>query len=81
MYFVYIIYSKKLDRYYVGYSENLVKRLSEHNTGMSTYTSKAHDWELKYQLPFKSREDAMKEEKRIKAKKSRRYLEWLIAKT
>jgi putative endonuclease len=80
MYHVYIIYSSKLDRYYVGYSEDVAKRLSEHNNGLSTYTSKAQDWELKYQLPFKSREEAVKEEKRIKAKKSRKYIEWLISK-
>jgi putative endonuclease len=79
MYYVYIIYSQKLDRYYIGYSENLAKRLLEHNSGASTYTSKAQDWELKYQIPFNSREEALREEKRIKGKKSRKYIEWLIA--
>jgi len=43
-YFVYIIYSEKLDRYYVGYSENITIRLDQHNKGLSAFTAKASDW-------------------------------------
>ena len=75
---VYIIYSTSLDKYYVGYTIDLEKRLVEHNAGISTFTSKAKDWELKWSKGFGSREDAMKEEKKIKSKKSRKYIEWLI---
>ena len=78
MFFVYILYSKKLDRYYVGYTADLSKRLQEHNSGISTYTSKASDWELKYQELFSSREEAHKRELAIKKKKSATYIEWLI---
>jgi putative endonuclease len=56
----------------------LVKRLCEHNNGISTFTSKASDWVLKYQQWFPERELAMKQEKEIKNKKSRKYIEWLI---
>ncbi|WP_445724304.1 GIY-YIG nuclease family protein, partial [Flavobacterium sp.] len=31
MYFVYVIYSLKLDNYYVGTTDNVEKRLQEHN--------------------------------------------------
>jgi putative endonuclease len=55
MYYVYIIYSSKLDRYYVGYTENIDKRLVEHNSGISKFTSKATDWELKYSAAFNDR--------------------------
>ena len=79
MYWVYIIYSDKLDRYYVGYSSDLEKRLQEHNTGISEYTSKATDWSYCYKASFSSREEAHKEELRIKKKKSRKYIEWLIS--
>jgi putative endonuclease len=79
MFFVYILYSKKLDRYYVGYTADLGKRLSEHNTGTSTYTSRASDWELKYQEEFPSREEAHKRELAIKKKKSVKYIQWLIS--
>jgi len=79
MYTVYIIYSRKLDRYYVGYSENISERILQHNSGISDYTSKASDWELKYNESFQTRSEAMKREKEIKNKKSRIYIEWLIS--
>jgi len=79
MYWVYIIYSEKLDRYYVGHSSDLEKRLKEHNSGISVYTARASDWSFFYTKPFSTREEAHKEEMRIKKKKSRKYIEWIIA--
>ena len=79
IFFVYIIYSSSLDKYYIGYTTDLTKRLYEHNTGISAYTSKAADWVLKYQESFQEREMAMKREKEIKNKKSRKYIGWLIS--
>ena len=79
LFFVYIIYSSSLDKYYIGYTTDLTKRLNEHNTGVSVYTSKASDWVLKYQDSFPERELAMKREKEIKSKKSRKYIDWLIS--
>lgn len=78
VFIVYIIYSPKLDRYYIGYSTDMTKRINEHNSGISTFTAKATDWVLKWSKEFDSRELAMKEERIIKAKKSRKYIEWLI---
>ena len=80
-FFVYIIFSISLDKYYIGYTTDLVKRLGEHNNGFSTFTSKASDWVLKYQKRFPERELALKREKEIKNKKSRKYIEWLINST
>ena len=77
-YFTYIIYSSKIDKYYIGYTENLVTRLSQHNSGISTYTASADDWTLQHSEQFNTRQEAMKREKVIKAKKSRKYIEWLI---
>ena len=31
MWFTYIIYSHKLDRYYIGYTDNLSWRIEQHN--------------------------------------------------
>ena len=75
---VYIIYSSKLDRYYVGYSQDIEIRLTQHNTGISHFTAKARDWELKYSEAYNTREDAHAREMAIKKKKSRKYIEWLI---
>src|SRR5690606_37152636 len=77
-FFVYIIYSSKLDKYYVGHTHDLLIRVEQHNSGISTFTSIANDWVLKYSEPFHSREDAYKREIQMKKKKSRKYIEWLI---
>jgi putative endonuclease len=66
---VYIIYSAKLDKYYVGYTEHLSIRLNQHNNGESTFTSKANDWILKYTEAFDSREMVHGRELEIKRKK------------
>jgi putative endonuclease len=75
---VYVIYSEKLNRYYIGYTTDIEKRMTEHNRGISAFTSKASDWVLKWKKEFTSRESAMQEERRIKGKKSRKYIEYLI---
>ncbi len=79
MYYVYIIYSSKLDRYYIGHTENIYKRIAEHNNGISRFTSKANDWELKYSAEFPDRASAHQREMEIKRKKSKKYIEWLIS--
>ena len=76
MFYVYIIYSVIKDRYYIGHTEDIEKRINEHirkrNLG-------ADDWELKYYEILQSRGDAMKREIEIKNKKRRSYIESLIS--
>lgn len=48
MFTLYILYSTKLDKFYIGYTSDAEKRLLEHNTGASSFTSKANDWILEY---------------------------------
>ena len=66
MFCVYILYSKSLQIYYKGFSTDFLKRLEYHNSGMSTYTSRASDWELVYLKSFEIKKDALIEEKRLK---------------
>ncbi len=77
-YFVYIIYSESLDRYYVGHSQNYDHRLIKHNAGYEISTKAVIPWILKHTESFPSRGAAMKRENDIKRKKSRKYIEWLI---
>ncbi len=48
MAWVYILYSKKIDKYYVGACTDLDRRLYEHNLGHSKFTSTGVPWELVY---------------------------------
>jgi len=77
-YFVYILYSEKLDRYYTGYTYNLERRLYELISGHENYTRLGIPWVLEYTLKFSSQEEARSEELRIKKRKSRSYLIRLI---
>lgn len=77
MFYVYIIYSKSLSVYYKGFTTELIKRLEYHNSGKSTYTSKANDWEFVYSNSFKTKREALIEEKRLK-KLNRYSIEKLI---
>ncbi|MDQ6985129.1 MAG: GIY-YIG nuclease family protein [Candidatus Dojkabacteria bacterium] len=46
MYFVYILYSKEIDRYYVGQTYDVGLRLERHALKTTRYTKQANDWEL-----------------------------------
>ena len=78
MYNTYIIQSEKNNSYYVGQTDNLEKRLAEHNRGKNKYTKNKIPWRLVYKESFETRGEAMKRENEIKKKKSRSYIEWLI---
>ena len=79
MWYVYIIYSKKIDRYYVGYTDDLEWRLERHNSGWGKYTRRGVPWKLKYTESFERKTEAIKREQEIKKKKSRNYIEKLIS--
>ncbi|MFT3935201.1 MAG: GIY-YIG nuclease family protein [Chitinophagaceae bacterium] len=79
--YTYIIYSEKLDKYYVGACIDMERRLYEHNIGHSTFTSTGIPWTLKYKEYFNSLPEAKKREMYIKRMKSRKYIESLIAKS
>jgi len=78
-YCCYILYSSKLDRYYVGHTEDIDLRIIQHNTGISTFTSKSNDWVLVYKQIFETRAAARSREIEVKKKKSRKYIEWMIS--
>ena len=80
MWYVYILYSEKIDRYYVGITDNLEWRLERHNAGWGKYTKRGIPWKIVYTEEYETKSDALKREKKIKNKKSRKYIEYLINK-
>ena len=66
MYYVYIIRSQKLGQYYIGQTNDLKRRILEHKSGKSTFTSRASDWKLIYYEAFTSRGLAMQRENKLK---------------
>ena len=76
----YILYSEKIDKYYIGACENMERRLYEHNIGHSKFTSTGVPWILKYSETYPALQEAKQRERKIKAMKSRKYIEDLIVK-
>jgi putative endonuclease len=78
MHYCYILYSEKLDKYYIGSTSNIEGRLSRHNSSSKGFTSTGKPWILKYYEVFESKKDAMQRELELKRHKSRKIIESLI---
>ena len=77
---VYILYSKLIDQYYIGHTQDIRDRLIRHNNSGSKATKKANDWTLAHFECFSDKSLAYKREMEIKKKKSKKYIESLIIK-
>ncbi|MBF9252044.1 GIY-YIG nuclease family protein [Pontibacter sp. 172403-2] len=78
-YYTYILYSEKLDRYYIGSCEDMEVRIMQHNSGRNKSTKGGIPWQIKHTETFETRLTAISREIGIKKKKSRKYIEWLIS--
>lgn len=66
MYYVYIIKSLKDKKLYIGSTNNLQRRLKEHNDGKVISTKPRIPFELIYYEAYKAEKDARKREKNLK---------------
>jgi putative endonuclease len=71
MFFVYVLLSEKDNKRYIGYTNNLERRLSEHNSGLVKSTKNRRPLKLIYFEEFAIKSDALSREKKIKAKKGK----------
>ena len=78
MFFVYIIKSVLSGKYYIGCTDNINRRLNEHNSNLSKYTRNKGPWMLKYKEQYESLKEARRREKQIKSWKSRESIEKLF---
>ena len=66
MFYVYILYNKEIDRYYVGHTYDLIRRLVGHNKGFNRikYTRKQKgSWKIVYFEEYLERRQAILREK------------------
>lgn len=73
MVYVYVLYSNDFERYYVGMSDNVEKRLKEHNKGLSKSTKPYVPWRLVHSKQFETRMEARTREKYLKSAAGRRW--------
>ena len=67
-FYVYLIITKRINRYitYVGYTNNIDKRINLHNSSKGAKFTKGTKWELIFQKKFPTKSIAMKEEYKLK---------------
>ncbi len=74
MYYVYVVKSEKDGRLYKGLTDNLEKRLKQHNLGQNKSTKGFMPWKMVYYEEFQTREEARIREKYFKSGKGREFL-------
>jgi len=81
MHYLYIIYSKITDSYYVGETYDIDVRMIKHNTGFykKSYSRKAKDWQVVLTYTCENKKDAVYLERFIKRMKSRKFVEKIIS--
>ena len=76
----YILFSATLNKYYVGSTTDIERRLAEHNRGKEKFTKTGIPWLLVHTETFEELTQARKRESFIKKMKSRKFIEQLISK-
>jgi len=74
VYYVYLIKTIKgyFNKTYVGYTNNLEKRLNNHNTNLGAKSTKGYKWELIYKKRFYSKKRALSFEYKLKKDRNKR---------
>lgn len=74
MFYVYVLKSQKDKKLYIGHTNNLLKRIKEHNRGLVKATEKRKPFKLLYYEASNKLEDAIQREKSLKTGFGRAYL-------
>ncbi|HCE55892.1 MAG TPA: excinuclease ABC subunit C [Lutibacter sp.] len=73
--FVYILFSDKSLRYYVGQTADIEKRLKKHNQGNVQSTKLGIPWKLVLKIEAANRSEALILEKKVKKRGAKRYID------
>ena len=73
-FFVYVLESLSDKSWYIGFTNDISKRLEEHNNGQSYYTKRKMPWKILYYEVSYEKNDAIAREKYLKSGMGRRYL-------
>ncbi|MEK7503722.1 MAG: GIY-YIG nuclease family protein [Patescibacteria group bacterium] len=78
MFYVYILKSERNGKLYKGLTNDLKRRVKEHNSGNSEFTRNNGPWKLIYYEAFVSEKDARKEELFLKSGKGKERIKYLL---
>ncbi len=74
-YYVYVLWFLRDQTRYIGYTEDLYRRIKQHLNSRAKYTSGKGEFKLIYVEIFKLKKDAKSREKYLKSRSGRRYLD------
>ena len=78
MCFVYILQSLSTGKYYIGTTNNILRRFHQHQTGYTKSTRNRGPWYMPYYEIYKDRKTAIKREYELKRKKSSESIHRII---
>ena len=71
----YILFSHSRNKFYIGSTNDIQRRLIEHNSGQNTSTKFGLPWDLIYSKEFSSKSEAIRLEIKIKKRGAKRFLD------
>ena len=78
MYYIYVVWNEKAKKYYIGQTNNLEKRISQHNDPNNTYSKYTKQyiglWALVYSEKYLTREKAKTRERYLKNSRGREFI-------
>ena len=76
---VYILFSDKHNKTYVGFTSNLIERYKSHNVlGTKGYTIKFRPWKVIHVEFYSTKKDALLREKYLKTGKGREFIKSVL---
>lgn len=78
---VYVLLSQKDGLLYTGFTTDLSRRLSEHESGQSPATAPRRPFTLIFSEHYRSKKDAMRREQYFKTSKGKRALQLMLQDT
>ncbi|GAH60337.1 unnamed protein product [marine sediment metagenome] len=74
MFYIYVLISKKDNKFYVGYTDDLKRRIEQHNNGYVESTKHRRPLKLIYYEVCINQQDALHREKYLKTSFGKKYI-------
>jgi putative endonuclease len=81
MHYIYVLWSSKLNKRYVGSTDSIERRISEHNRGCNKFTKGGIPWIILYKEEYLTKSEALMREKFLKSGRGRALLDKILCKT
>jgi putative endonuclease len=75
MFYIYVLWSTKINKRYIGSTQDVKKRLKEHNRGSNKFTKGGKPWKVVYTEAYDTKSKALKREIFLKSGIGRKWLD------